>query len=80
MQYTIRDIPKKVDSALRANARSQGKSLNQAAVEAMQIGVGITEHPVKRRDLSEFANTWIDDPEVDAALRDQDRIDPEMWK
>jgi hypothetical protein len=34
----------------------------------------------KRRDLSDLAGTWVDDPEFDAALEAQSQIDPELWK
>jgi hypothetical protein len=35
--------------------------------------------PVKR-DLSDIAGTWVEDPEFDAALEDQNRIDWELWQ
>jgi plasmid stability protein len=38
MQYTIRGIPVAVDNALRARARAAGKSLNEAAVDALADG------------------------------------------
>jgi hypothetical protein len=34
----------------------------------------------KRRDLSDLAGTWVEDPEFDAALEDQRRIDWELWR
>ena len=36
--------------------------------------------PVKYRDLSDIAGTWVEDPAFDEAMRDQDQVDPEMWK
>jgi hypothetical protein len=80
MQYTIRGVPPAVDRALRDRARATGKSLNEAAVDALAEGVGITGAPRKRRDLSDIAGTWIEDPEFDAAIADQDRIDDDLWK
>ena len=80
MQYTLRGIPPAVDSALRERARQTGKSLNVIASEALVEGVGVTGAPRKRRDLSDIAGTWVEDPEFDAALVDQDRIDDELWK
>ena len=35
MQYTIRGIPPTVDTALRQRAGQTGKSLNEAAVDAL---------------------------------------------
>ena len=80
MQYTLRNIPREVDRALRLRARREGRSLNDVAVEALAHGAGVSKAPVRHRDLSGIAGSWVEDPEFDAALRDQDRVDPEMWK
>jgi plasmid stability protein len=80
MQYTIRNIPKPIDRALRAKARKERKSLNQAAIEALSSGLNVTNQPKKYRDLSDLAGTWIEDPEFDKAIEAQDQIDPEMWR
>ena len=82
MQYTLRNIPKKVDQALRKKARQQGRSLNEVAIEALAIATGAiaSATPVKRIDVSDIAGTWIEDPEFDAIMAEQDQIDPEMWK
>lgn len=81
MALTVDQVPDAVDGALRRRAQAEGKSVGQVALEAIQAGLGIradTGHPP--RDLSDVAGTWIDDPAVDAALRDQDRVDPEAWR
>lgn len=82
MQYTIRDIPPRLDVELRERARREGKSLNQVAVEALAQGVGldstITRTP--KRSLEDVAGTWKKDPATERALADQDRVDPAMWK
>lgn len=80
MQYTIRGIPPAVDEALRKRAKAAGKSLNEAALEALAEGTGVTGTPRKRRDLSDIVGTWVEDPEFDAAIADQDRIDDDLWK
>jgi plasmid stability protein len=74
MQYTLRNIPPQLDEALRTRAREQGKSLNEIALETLLAGVGLSGAPIKRRDLSDIAGTWVEDPEIDAALQDQRRI------
>jgi plasmid stability protein len=79
MQYTVRNVPKNLDEELRRRARDEGKSLNEVALEAMMRGVGQTAEEVRFRDLSDLAGTWKDDPEFDAAIADQDTIDPELW-
>jgi hypothetical protein len=80
MQYTLRNVPKELDRALRQRARRESKSLNEVALEAIAQGLGIAETPVVRRELSDLAGSWQDDPEFYSALADQHRIDPELWK
>jgi hypothetical protein len=80
MQYTIRGIPRAVDDAIRERARVEGKSLNEAAVEALAEGAGVKGVPVKRRDLGDIAGTWKSDKSVDAALADQDVVDESLWR
>jgi hypothetical protein len=79
MQYTLRNVPREVDRALREAARREGKSLNEAALEALARGVGL-EEPIRRRDLRDVAGTWVREPEVEEALEDQRRIDPDLWR
>jgi len=79
VQYTIRGIPQALDDALRNRARSAGKSLNEAAVEAMVEGAGLTVRR-RRRSLTDIAGTWKADKSVEAALAAQDLTDQDMWK
>jgi plasmid stability protein len=80
MQYTIRGIPAAVDEALRARARASGKSLNEAAVDALAEASGMAGGRQKRRDLGDVAGTWKADKAVEAALADQDRVDEALWR
>jgi hypothetical protein len=80
MQYTIRGIPPAVDSALRDRARIAGKSLNEAAIDALAEGAGFSSAPRKRRELGDIAGTWKSDKAVEAALADQDRVDEDLWR
>jgi plasmid stability protein len=80
MQYTIRNIPDYIDTALRDSAARQGKSLNEVAIEALACGAGLGKERVRRRDLSYIAGTWEEDPAFDAAIALQGAIDEEMWK
>jgi hypothetical protein len=83
MQYTLRNIPEQVDQILRRKAREQGRSLNDVALEALSLGAGIVpqgQQPVKRRDLSDIAGTWVEDPEFDKAIAEMDQIHPEDWR
>jgi hypothetical protein len=80
MQYTIRGIPAALDEALRERARTSGKSLNEAAVDALTAGTGLTGYKSRRRSLSDIAGTWKTEKAVEAALVDQDVIDKDMWR
>lgn len=80
MQYTIRGIPPAVDSALRERARAAGRSLNEAAVDALTEGSGATGAPRKRRDLGDIAGTWKVEKAVESALADQDHVDEDLWR
>jgi uncharacterized protein with HEPN domain len=52
-------------------------SLNEVSLEALPESTGQHDEPIQHRDLSDIAGTWVEDPEVDEALADQRRIDPE---
>jgi plasmid stability protein len=80
MQYTIRDIPKEVDKALRAKAKAEGKSLNQTTVEVITGALGIGQAKRKYRDLSGIVGSLIRDPEFDRVMEEQEKIDPEIWR
>ena len=82
MQYTVRNIPKKVDQVLRKRAKEQGKSLNDVTVEALAAATGVVESatPIKYCDLSDIAGTYVHDPGFEAAMKEQDEVDPEAWR
>jgi hypothetical protein len=72
IQYTIRSIPPKLDSALRHHAKKSSKSLNEVVLEALAIGAGVTSDSNfsdldwfignKSLDPSSFSEsmTWLD--------------------
>jgi hypothetical protein len=73
MRYTLREIPPIVDLELRRRAKAEGKSLNTVAIEALVRGSGVSESPIRQRDLGDVAGTWQEDREFDEAVADQDR-------
>lgn len=79
VQYTIRGIPATLDRAVRARAKKENKSLNQLALEALQDAIAPAARK-RRTDLDEFIGTWVEDPEFDKAIAEQDQIDEEMWR
>jgi hypothetical protein len=80
MQYTLRNVPPQLDEALRSKAREERKSLNEVTLEALLVGTGLAGQPIRHRDLSDIAGSWISDPETDKVLQEQRRIDPELWR
>ena len=80
MQYTIRNVPESLDRALRERAKAEGRSLNDVTVQALLQALGLDEKPPKRRDLSSFLGTWVDDPDMERAFEEQRRVDPDAWR
>lgn len=80
MQYTVRNIPEVVDQALRKQAVERDQSLNEAAIEALTVGLGLGTEPVRRRDLSHLAGTWVEDEDFDRAIALQDQVDQDLWR
>lgn len=80
MQYTIRNLPARLDEAIRKRAKEEGKSLNAVAVEALMAAFGLRGSIEPVRDLSDLAGSWVEDAAVDDALRAQRDIDDEMWR
>jgi plasmid stability protein len=80
IQYTIRGISDRLDARIRERASKEGKSLNEAVLEVLNTGLGISENQVRYTDLDDLAGTWVNDPEFDRAIEEMDRVDPELWK
>lgn len=80
VQYTVRDVPAHVDELLRRKARDAGVSLNQMLRDALVGASGADPGDVVHDDLDALAGTWVEDPAVDRALAEQDRIDEALWK
>lgn len=80
MQLTLRNLPPRLDRAIRERAQRDNKSLEEVAIEAMLRGFSIHDEPVEQRNLDGIAGTWEEDPVITAALEEQRRIDPELWR
>jgi hypothetical protein len=79
-QYTIRRVPLVLDAALRRRARREHKSLNEVALEALRRAVDLPEVDRAFDDLDSCIGTWEDDPEFEAVLAAQDRVDEALWR
>jgi hypothetical protein len=80
MQYTIRDIPKEVDKALRAKAKAEGTSLNEVALRTLAKGLGLDGAPRVYDDLDWFLGSGGLEPAVTRAMEQHDVVHPDDWK
>ncbi|MDA1045213.1 MAG: hypothetical protein O3C57_08330 [Verrucomicrobia bacterium] len=78
-QYTIRQVPERLDQRIREAADEYGMSLNAVALQAMGRGLGLEEVQILNHDLDDLAGTWVQDDGFDRAMRDMDQVDPGMW-
>lgn len=80
IQYTVRQVPREVDQRLRDHCTEAHVSLNEATLEALRRGVGLTHETPVYSDLDALIGSWSEDPAFDAVIAAQDRVDPEAWK
>jgi len=69
-----------VNLVLRERAAASGTSLNEAALRALERGLGLDSEPARRHDLDDLAGKWVKDPAVERALDSMDIVDPELWR
>lgn len=79
-QYTIRNIPRSVDRALKKKALEKGKSLNALLLETLSKEAGLEGDPQIHHDLDFLIGTWVHDDETEKALSEQRSVDPKDWK
>lgn len=80
---TLRHLNPDLTRAIERKARETGSSLTQAAIALLEQAAGLSRKGRKKHhDLDAVAGTWTDAEAdaFDAALREQRRIDPELWK
>ena len=80
IQYTIRGIPTRINSRIRSKASKEGKSLNSVIIEVLSRGLGLTDEMPKYNDLDDIIGTWVEDPEFDAAVKEMDQVDQDLWR
>jgi hypothetical protein len=82
MTLTIEKLPDSLNKALHQKAIAEGRTVQDVAVDAIARGlnVGNTNVSPKKGDWSEFIGSWVEDPEFDEAMKDFEKIDPELWK
>lgn len=79
VQLTVRGVPSSVKKVLENRAKKERKSLNNILVEVLCSAASKDTERVFN-DLDYLAGSWVEDPEFDAALKDFEQIDSELWK
>lgn len=80
LQYTIRNIPPVVDRVIRKRSKQSGQSFNQTVVDLLSLQtLGTTKPPVDDNFDWLFGAMQLDDG-FDEAIKEQSRIDEELWK
>ena len=79
---TLRNIPPKLQEAIRRRAGIYGLSLNKTVLRMLEEAAG--QRAVGRElhhDLDHLAGTWSDEEAAafEGALAEQRRVDPELW-
>jgi len=83
---TVRNLPPEVGKAIRGKARKEGLSLNRTVAKLLADATGHGKDNSKKRvlhhDLDKYFGVWTREEaeEFYEALREQRRIEPEMWK
>lgn len=81
---TLRRIPSDLARIIEKRARAKGLSLAKAVLDLCKEGAGIRRpaRPALHHDLDALAGTWTqaEAAAFEAALREQRKIDPELWE
>jgi hypothetical protein len=79
-QYTIRNVSKAVDRALRKKAAEKQTSLNAVLLSALEKEAGLEMEETQYHDLDFLIGSWVADPVTEQALLEERKIDPRDWK
>ena len=77
MRLTIDNIPDDLERALRSKAQAEGKTLNELAIEALQLAASAGA-AAKRRDFGAVAGTWVDEPLFEQVRNAHEQIDVDL--
>ena len=85
-QLTVRGFDDQLSASLRRLAKSEGISLNQAALKLLRKGAGLSDGAggadVVGSSLDHLIGTWTREEadEMDSALKEFETIDESAWK
>ena len=86
---TVRNLPPDVSELVRRKAKEEDLSLNKAVIRLLKERIELAKGPSRAKeepsvyhDLDHLAGTWTDEEadEFDRSLKEQRRIDAELWK
>ncbi len=81
-QYTVRNVPARLDRALRKRSQISGKSLNRLIIEDLAAQAGVPVEGSEKKNLAEqldwFIGSGIMDDGTLEALTEQDKLDKEQ--
>lgn len=81
---TLRSIPHDLARIIEKRAREKRLSLAKAVIDLCEEAAGIRKaaRPVRHHDLDALAGTWTKEEGAafEAALGEQRKIDPELWR
>ena len=81
-QITLRNIPRDLETRLRAIAQDSHKSLNKTIVAILLNALGLSSEGRKKRDLDDLSGCWSSSEveEFEANTSIFERIDRDIWK
>ena len=85
-QLTVRGFDEELSAGIQRLAKSEGISLNQAALRLLRKGAGLTEDAsgvnTVGSSLDHLIGTWTqaEADEMDAALEQFEAIDEALWE
>jgi plasmid stability protein len=81
-QITLRQIPKDLETRLRAMAQESHTSLNKTIIAILLKALGLSSGGRKKRNLDDLSGSW-DSSEAEEFEKNTavfERIDPEIWQ
>ena len=81
-QLTVRSVNEALAKALEAEARRRRCSVNQAVLEILSQGLGLTGDQGFDNGLGKLAGTWTDEEavELEASTAQFEEVDEELWR
>ena len=85
MTLTLRNLPPEVIQAVKRRARNKRTSATRAVIEMLEEAAGVARSGRRRQahhDLDDLFGSLSrrEADELEKAVRDQRRIDPEQWR